>query len=101
MDNSIWFDEKNTKQAVAVCSKCPVQQQCAADGAGQVYGVWGGLTPVDRFGVCATKKNRNGDDRTGTLSGYNSHIYAKEEPCVLCLQAHNDYRKHLRDEKNP
>lgn len=35
-------------RAMNVCRECPVQQQCAAAGAGERYGIWGGLTEARR-----------------------------------------------------
>lgn len=42
-----------------VCRECPVQQQCAAAGAGERYGIWGGLTEARR------KRQRQARNRSG------------------------------------
>lgn len=34
--------------ARAICSGCPVRHECAEAGKGEVWGVWGGLSPVER-----------------------------------------------------
>ncbi len=34
--------------ALAICATCPVVEPCAAAGAREPVGVWGGLTPVRR-----------------------------------------------------
>jgi WhiB family redox-sensing transcriptional regulator len=42
--------QQRDRAAVAVCAVCPVVQACRAHGlsAREPYGVWGGLTEVDR-----------------------------------------------------
>ncbi len=38
----------NAGAAKLVCARCPVIDQCAAAGANEPRGVWGGTTPVER-----------------------------------------------------
>lgn len=38
----------NATAAKQVCDGCPVATQCAADGAQEPYGVWGGRSPKER-----------------------------------------------------
>lgn len=46
MDTNIWFPEKgettNANIAMAICSTCPVRQQCGEYGAYEKHGIWGG-----------------------------------------------------------
>ena len=47
------------RQAIQLCSRCPVRAQCAEAGAGEVHGVWGGQTPAERgFGVRPVMRRR-------------------------------------------
>ncbi|MGH9075215.1 MAG: WhiB family transcriptional regulator [Acidimicrobiales bacterium] len=42
---------------LALCARCPVADECAAAGAHERFGVWGGMTPSARgYG-----KRRRGD----------------------------------------
>ena len=34
--------------AKAVCSSCPVQEDCLGAGAAENFGIWGGLTTTER-----------------------------------------------------
>lgn len=53
-DPEVWFADKGdhvaTKQAKALCQKCPVINECLAYAlqAKELYGVWGGLTSKER-----------------------------------------------------
>ena len=42
--------------AKAVCARCPAVDPCleTALSSGEVYGVWGGLTPAERLGLQPT-----------------------------------------------
>lgn len=37
-----------TKRAKAVCSACPVRQECGEFGKDERFGIWGGMTPRER-----------------------------------------------------
>lgn len=53
MDPAIWFPdtprsggftrEHAAAQALAICGRCPVATECRADGAGEPFGIWGGI----------------------------------------------------------
>lgn len=52
----LFFPEKNasaveTRFAKSLCAKCPVRVQCLeyALDANEVFGIWGGTTPQERF----------------------------------------------------
>ena len=52
VDTELFFPEKggSTKEAKAVCSRCDVRPECAAYALdrNERYGIWGGLSEVDR-----------------------------------------------------
>jgi WhiB family redox-sensing transcriptional regulator len=43
--------EKREAEAKAICATCPVVAPCAAAGARQVFGVWGGAGEAERMAV--------------------------------------------------
>ena len=48
----LFFPDRNNywqvwERARTICNTCPVKQACAQDGAHEVFGMWGGLTPRD------------------------------------------------------
>jgi len=53
----VWFDSETFEDAVAVCATCPGKARCLEIAlgrernlvAGSRWGVWGGLTPEERF----------------------------------------------------
>lgn len=49
-DPELWFSTKAAEQATAkaLCRTCPLQAECAELGFDFEFGVWGGLTPLDR-----------------------------------------------------
>lgn len=59
-DTSIWFlddhksaeGKKSAKEAKEICSTCPVRIQCLnyAIVNKERFGIWGGLTPHERYG---------------------------------------------------
>lgn len=56
MDSKVFYPEAGStaagaiayQAARAICSGCPVSTQCQEAGAGEAYGCWGGVTPVER-----------------------------------------------------
>lgn len=38
--------------AVAICATCPVRPECREAGKDEVFGVWGGIVPPKKYGVC-------------------------------------------------
>ena len=46
----VFFTDTTEAEAAALeyCQGCPVRAQCAAAGAGEQFGVWGGLTVQER-----------------------------------------------------
>lgn len=63
VSGDIFFPEaggisKETSQAKAICERCPVKVECLEDAlVGNVgYGIWGGLTPVERNALKKLRK---------------------------------------------
>lgn len=56
MDTNLFFPKgtvdrdarRKIEAAKKVCAECPVRRQCREVAVGELYGVWGGLTPEDR-----------------------------------------------------
>ncbi len=46
----IFYPEKGltAQHAKSVCERCPVQAECAAEGAHEPHGIWGGKSPLQR-----------------------------------------------------
>lgn len=39
-----------------VCEECPVKNRCGVDGEDEEFGLWGGLTPKERWGMRAPRR---------------------------------------------
>lgn len=52
-------DAERQEQAKALCAACPVKEACLAAGMGEKYGIWGGLTPLERR---ALRRRRQGGE---------------------------------------
>lgn len=54
-DPDLWFSDspKRREQAKRMCAGCPVVAECAELGKGAEYGIFGGLTAVERAGITA------------------------------------------------
>lgn len=55
IEGDLWFPEaggmsKEHALAIEICSRCPVKEDCLAEALANniQYGVWGGLSPVER-----------------------------------------------------
>ncbi len=53
MGSNIFFPERqeSPQAAKGVCSSCPVRIECAEEGMGERFGIWGGLTARERRGL--------------------------------------------------
>lgn len=82
--------------AIAVCERCTVTAQCAADTIpGRDEGVRAGqvLPDVQCFA-------RNGEVVThGSPAGYQAHRRRGEKPCRSCMDAHNQRRRDRRQQR--
>jgi len=49
-DPELFFPESgnNSRNAQRICATCPVQKECARDGADELYGIWGGTSVEER-----------------------------------------------------
>lgn len=47
--------DKYYRIAREICHRCPVWKECLEKGKGEVWGMWGGLTPLERTAI--TNKN--------------------------------------------
>ena len=63
-DPELWFatNPPDVKKAVKICMECPVRLLCASYAIKneEEYGVWGGLTEIDRKQLRAKKPSRAG-----------------------------------------
>lgn len=89
MDTAIWFDYERRHEAAEICGSCPVKDHCEDDAKDEVWGVWGGILPEVRVGVCSKPTKKFPDGRTGSAAGYLFHHRSKEDACTSCLEAHS------------
>jgi WhiB family transcriptional regulator, redox-sensing transcriptional regulator len=102
-------DAVEVKYAVAICQACPVREQCLAHAiaTGEDHGVWGGLTPGQRWdhahGQAPRRKGRPPTMKPivhGTAAGFHRHYAYGEKACQPCLDAHAEYKRPRRAGKN-
>ena len=78
VDPNEWFPEKgkSTRQAKQVCRGCPVRAECLdyALEHGELYGVWGGLSPEERVIV-----NAGGSSVADIIAVADEAFYARLE----------------------
>jgi hypothetical protein len=52
LDTNLFYPERGDNESVTiakeVCSTCPVSEQCGEYGIPEVYGFWGGVSPMKR-----------------------------------------------------
>ena len=54
IDTALFYPEQAGRygpqemQAVAICARCPVRQECADAGHSEHHGIWGGMAPTER-----------------------------------------------------
>ncbi len=62
MDPEIFYPPQGQNEAYlkAFCSRCPVQEQCLefALKMNDPWGIWGGLTSIERARIAAHRKKR-------------------------------------------
>jgi hypothetical protein len=66
----------------AVCHACPVWKECLADGKKEIWGMWGGLTPIERSVFTASPK-KNALKAHGTPTRYRQGC-----KCAKCTNMH-------------
>lgn len=82
------------KQGFLICSECPLRQECAEYGIRNMeFGLWGGLTPIDRKRIRRARKHNLAKDiievanhGNGTKS-WKLHIERGETDCEVCYKA--------------
>lgn len=118
-DTSIFY-EKPTRKVVALCSGCPVKEQCYEYALyNESYGYFGGASESERRNIRAAlgipepdpdvalkdkqmRRKKELDIDTiphGTERGYNQERRGGWEPCEECRNAHRDYIRSFRANK--
>ena len=95
-DPESWFDTGSEYAAKAVCASCPVRAECLdyALHAGEPYGVWGGLTAVERAPLRdAAADAPSWSCGVGTVHGYRAHRGRDEAACPACTRAWSAYTR--------
>jgi hypothetical protein len=113
-DPDLWYPDRHdaveVADAVRICHACPVRQECLdhAIAAGEDHGVWGGLTPGQRWehahGKPANRASRPPSMKPidhGTASGFHQHYRRGSDACQPCLDAYAEYSaRRRRAQKN-
>ncbi|MEV5360606.1 WhiB family transcriptional regulator [Micrococcus luteus] len=86
-DPDIWFDARNRARAQAICSRCPVAEDCRAAWPDTYRGVWGGEV---RMATSASNDVADylRDAKHGTNAGYQMHMREGTPACGRCITAH-------------
>ncbi len=86
---------ENTAAAKAVCSTCPVKDDCLADALTHwgTAGIWGGTTEIEREKM-PRPRQRVSVAACGTDAGYYRHLrYTFTPACDACREAHATYQR--------
>ena len=84
-------------EARLICFGCPVRAECAAAGADDPYGCWGGRSPKQRAAVRAPLPRRwAAPQPCGTEAAYRRHNRRGEAPCAACRAAHTETVRRAR-----
>lgn len=94
----LWFpplEAENQEEYYAVarevCSVCPVWKECLNDGVKETWGMWGGLTPLERT-VFSKKPKKTALRPHGTVMRYRQGC-----KCSKCKTVHNTV---IKQDKN-
>lgn len=81
---------EDRKEALAVCARCPVIDQCRDDALRDLfqYGVRGGMSAQARAVL-----PRPGRAPCGTRSGYVRHLRRGDQACTPCQEAERAYKR--------
>jgi hypothetical protein len=89
--NDFWYpplEEKNPEQYYAVgrelCRRCPVWKDCLKTGIEERWGMWGGLTPLERTPLTPAGANKTAHKPHGSWIRYRQGC-----KCSACVEAHN------------
>lgn len=88
----LWYppldsDAPDKYYAVAreICKRCPVWRNCLSQGITETWGMWGGLTPLERTVLNTTKV-----PRTNALRPHGTWMrYRQGCTCEECIEASN------------
>lgn len=86
-------DEPGKFYAIAreVCHICPVWEACLEDGKKEIWGMWGGLTPLERS-VFKPHPKKTATRIHGTASRYRQGCR-----CPVCSSVHTAVLKEVKD----
>ncbi|MFH9826750.1 WhiB family transcriptional regulator [Streptomyces bobili] len=99
-DPELWFSRSSSERALAValCQECPIRRACAqyALDNPEVRGVWGGTTAADRRSFRDGRPWRFDEQgrlrlECGSEEAYRSHFGYREQPCEVCVAAHEEH----------
>lgn len=64
-DPELWYAESaiDRRKAIEMCRECPLIAQCAEAGAGERYGIWGGVDKAASDRAKQARWNRAREDR--------------------------------------
>jgi WhiB family redox-sensing transcriptional regulator len=100
---ALFFPEKNEAPtadwARRICNTCPVQAECREYGMQERFGIWGGLSEMQRRPLRKEKRERFVKDQCGTVAGYQAHRRKNEEACRVCKDALAAYHSGRRAEQ--
>jgi WhiB family redox-sensing transcriptional regulator len=100
---ALFFPEKNEAPtadwARRICNTCPVQDECREYGMQERFGIWGGLSEMQRRPLRREKRERFVKDQCGTTNGYAAHRRKNEEACRACKDALAAYHSGRRAEQ--
>jgi len=94
-----WIEPTAAEAVVCreICSGCPVRTICAevALVAGEPWGIWGGLDPVERAEVALAR----GVPVPRVLPAHGTNVrYAKHGcRCAVCRSAHTEHERRRRE----
>lgn len=77
--------DKYYKIAREVCKTCPVWKPCLETGLTEKWGMWGGLTPLERTALVEVSPKTNAIKEHGTWIRHRQGCL-----CALCVGKHKD-----------
>lgn len=94
----LWYppleaDNQEEYYAVAreVCHACPVWRKCLNDGMSEQWGMWGGLTPLERTAF-SKKPKKTALKPHGTVTRYRQGCY-----CKKCVNVNETVKQQNKD----
>lgn len=92
---ALWYPENGNgyRDARAICAGCPVRAECKADGADELFGMWGGEGREQRELARSTLPPMT---RHGYPFGAQAHRRRGETPCDECMNVQRQYETAYR-----